>query len=102
VSEVIINGYQMPAHACSFSIIHNEHLDCYETVKDYVDGIADRAGGDMYDWESPESKQRCIDTGELWEMRWYPRNPITFSLIGAPTLDELLKFADKLARETAK
>ena len=79
----------LPAHACGLYLTHNRHRDYYETVEELlakVDHIDD-------EWASPEARQRAIDTGELWELQWYPRTPIGSHSIMAPTLEELLAFA---------
>jgi hypothetical protein len=79
----------LPKHNISLAIHHNEHKACYSTLADYLDGPGDPA------WESEEHKQRALDTGELWEMSWYPDTPVGFHCIAAPTLGELFTWAEK-------
>ncbi len=77
----------LPAHL-SLSIEHNEHKGVYETVEEWL------TGPNPPDFESPAARQACIDTNELWTMQWYPTTPNGFNIVGAPTLDDLLRYAN--------
>jgi hypothetical protein len=87
----------LPKHECSLSIEHNPNRDEYQTVEEWVTERhkreGDRTGICYFIWESPEHRQRAIDTNELWVMRWYPDTPIGFNEIAAPTLQDLIAFA---------
>ena len=83
---------KLPKHDCELIIRHNTNRNNYATVKEYVEDMESR---DLdFGFESPEHRQRAIDTNELWEMQWYPDTPIGFFLAAAPTLEELLSFVN--------
>ncbi|MGA3170344.1 MAG: hypothetical protein ABSE62_04965 [Chthoniobacteraceae bacterium] len=80
---------KFPAHKCGLFLSHNEHRDVYQTVTEFIgDGLA-------YSFRDETSMYQCIATGELWTLHWYPETPIGFHLIAAPTLEELLAFAEQ-------
>lgn len=83
---------ELPKYKISLSITHNEHKIYYETIEDYINQNPDCP----INFESEEIKQECIKTDSLWEMRWYPETPISFYMIGAPTLEGLLDYAKKV------
>jgi len=86
----------LPKHKCSLTIEHNANRDFYQTVEQNLDEIPE----DMHpDFESKESKERCIKENEIWTIQWYPRTPISFDYLAAPTLEELLKYAKKVEDE---
>lgn len=85
---------EFPTHAASMSLEHNHHKSGYQTVEEYLKSPANE---DLFDWESPEHKQRAIDTNEIWVLQWYPITPIGFNCVAAPTLGECLSFARKVA-----
>ena len=80
---------KFPTHKAGLHLTHNAHLDCYESVAKHLEQWPDRDGY----FESPEHRQRSIDTNELWELHWYPRTPISFIVVHAPTLAELMDYA---------
>lgn len=82
---------QLPSHACSLTLEHNEHKNSYQTVAEYLAHI----DGDLYDWPSNEEKQKAIDANELWTLQWYPRTPVSFIAVAAATLETLLEFANR-------
>jgi hypothetical protein len=49
---------KLPAHKAGLFISHNEHRNYYESIADYLG--RDYVG----DFESPESRARCIATDE--------------------------------------
>ena len=71
-----------------FSLMHNQHHVYYESVDDYI-----RDSLSCASFKDDDSKQRCINTDEVWELQWYPNSSIGFCSIAAPTLFELLQFA---------
>ena len=84
---------KFPPHKCSLTIRHNPHLDYYQTAKDYLD---DDAGGrpPRNACISPEEYEQCCETGEVWELQWYPNTPIGFHALIASTLDAVLDAAN--------
>ena len=82
-----------PNHKCELILRHNTNTGNYETVKELIIHTD-------YDWQSEEHKQRAVDTNEIWELQWYPETPIGFYLIAAPTLNELIEFAQGFKEES--
>lgn len=78
-----------PPHKCGLHLGHNEHRNYYQTVPQWLENY-----GEHFDWASDEARQRAIDTGEVWTLQWYPETPIGFQAVAAPTLEELLAFAN--------
>ena len=56
----------LPAHKGSFSLTHNPHKDCYETVVRY----AEHAEWDDSDWVSVNEKRLAILNDDFWEAHW--------------------------------
>lgn len=79
-----------PAHQASMHLEHNPQTGNYESVEQYLLGC-----DNMYRFASPEARQRCIDTGELWTLQWYPQTPVGFIAVAAPTFAELMAFANE-------
>jgi len=83
-----------PPHKAGLYLTHNEHLDYYETAEIWITAREKR--GDMADWSSPDARQRCIDSNEVWVLHWYPTSPVGFEHIAGPTLEEVLEAARRL------
>lgn len=80
---------RLPDHACSLTLEHNPNRDFYQTVAEHIaDGRCDHAV-----FKDEDAKRRCIEANELWTLQWYPRTPIGFIAVAAPTLAELLELA---------
>lgn len=77
-----------PKHKCGLHLTHNQHLDYYQSVEEYLKD--ERTGG----WKDEESKLRAIATNELWELQWSPDTPAGSHKLYSPTLEELLEFAN--------
>ena len=75
---------------------HNPHLNVYDTVKQTLEDY------DPYGWKSDESRQRAIDTNEIWTLQWFQDTPIGSYSIAAPTLEELLEIADRVGDEHSR
>lgn len=80
---------ELPKHKASLTICHNDHKDVYETPEQW---IVDH--DDWCEWKNDEDKQRAIDTDSIWTIQWYPETPIGFITVAAPTLPELLEWAN--------
>jgi len=83
---------QFPEHKASLHLTHNEHKSVYQTVEQ---SLNDRK--DWYEdvnWATETSRQKCIETNELWELQWYPRTPIGSITVCGATLEEVLEFAN--------
>jgi len=81
---------RFPKHDISLSLTHNEYKGYYETIEHAV--------GSTYckdDWISHEQFQKSIDTGEVWELIWYPDTPIGSYRCIAADLDVLMEYVNK-------
>ena len=84
----------LPSHKAGLYIIHNEHKDVYETVKQYIEGSHPAYNPD--DFVSPEDMQKCIDTDDCWTIQWYPETPIGFHKVCGSSLEIVLTEAMKI------
>ena len=81
---------KLPEYKVTMTICHNDHKSVYETAERWLLDM-----GDWGDWESDEAKQRAIAADSIWSIQWYPETPVGFIALFAPTLEELLEFAQK-------
>lgn len=82
----------LPSHPYGLTLSHNDHKADYLTAADVVaewDGFCWAPT-----WPSEEAKQQAVDTDEIWTLQWYPHTPVGQLYIAAPTLEELLTFAE--------
>lgn len=80
----------LPPHTCGLQLEHNPHRNLYQTVEEWL-----KCEHEIYDWRDDESRVRAIATGEIWTLLWYPITPVSFHALAAPTLDELLEWANE-------
>lgn len=78
----------LPKHKASLTICHNDHKDIYESAEQWI------VNNEWCDWKNDEDKQRAIATDSIWTIQWYPDTPVGFIAIAAPTLAELLEWAN--------
>ena len=78
-----------PKYKVSIFMQHNAHKNYYQSASDWIDEYSD-----WCDWESDEAKQQAIETDSIWTLQWYPDTPIGFFAVAAPTLEDLLRFAN--------
>jgi hypothetical protein len=90
---------KLPTHECGLYLEHNAHRDYYQSAADWFEEQSHREC--TYDWPNDEAKQRAVATNEIWTLQWYPRTPIGCHMIAAPTLEELLSFAERIEHEDA-
>ena len=83
----------LPKHKCGLYLDHNPQEACYETVDEWIGREPD------YDWETDAAKKLAIATNSVWTLQWYPDTPIGFFNIASPTLEGLLKYANKIQQE---
>lgn len=88
---------KFPPHKASLYLQHNDHLSSYQTVETWL--ADERNIAEEPSWESPAHRQRAIDTNEIWVLQWYPDTPIGFHRVAAPTLEELLAFANQASED---
>jgi hypothetical protein len=79
-----------PEHKCGLYLSHNPHRDVYEGPKEHY--CAEFS-------ISPEDWQKCIDTGDVWELRWYPDTPIGFYLVIGSSLELVMAEALRIEAE---
>jgi len=83
---------KFPKHDCGLYLTHNEHKDNYESAEEWIScGELGRAAL----FESEEHAQRAIETGEVWQLQWYPDTPVGCWRAAAPTLQELLDYVNR-------
>lgn len=84
----MVEGLKFPKHEGAMFIQHNEHLNYYQPVAEYIEEE------DLTkSFRNPEELAKSVNTGELWVMQWYPDTPVGFIKIAAPTWEGLLEFA---------
>lgn len=81
----VIRGV-IPSHM-SCEITHNEHKNYYRSLKEHLENLWNGERPSL-DELTNEEYQRCIDTDQFWEIRWYPSTPISFFVVYAPTIEE--------------
>lgn len=90
-----LGGCELPMHLCGLYLEHNTHKNVYQTAKDWLEEQSETHEEEFYEWKSEEQKQRALDTNEVWTLQWYPSTPIGFLAVAAPTLKELLAWANE-------
>lgn len=84
-----MNALQFPRHACGLFLTHNEHLDYYETVEQWLLGGME----EHWSFKDADARARAVASNECWTLQWYPNTPIGFYAVAAPTLEEVLELA---------
>jgi hypothetical protein len=87
-----MNDGDLPPHAAGLTLEHDPHLTVYLTVAQW---LAEFREGEP-DFSDADARQRAIDTNSVWVLQWYPRTPVGFNWIAAPTLAEVLAFARRM------
>ena len=82
---------KLPEHKCGLFLQHNEHRDYYQSAAEWLEE------NDRFIWKDEASKKMAIETDSVWALQWYPDTPIGFYAVAAPTLEELLEFANSAA-----
>ena len=79
---------EWPKHACELIVTHNGHTTYYQSVGDYIAEMR------MDDEDiAPDERKKCIDSGEIWELQWYPNTPVGFNRVAASTFEKALEAA---------
>lgn len=78
----------LPEHKCGMYLKHNEHLDCYESLEEWM-SYMDIVEGEL----SEEDRAICIATNECWMLQWYPDNPVASFTVYGPTLERVIELA---------
>lgn len=85
---------QFPVHSGALFLEHNAHKNSYQSIIEWIEDDKEN-GQEFYAWKNEEQKQRAIDANEVWTLQWYPETPVGFHAVAAPTLEELLEFANE-------
>ena len=88
--------HQIPPNI-SFELSRNEHAVYYETV-DQACASGDFATYRHSAWKNKDAMDRALVTCEVWRLVWYPLTPVCFFDAVAPSLPELLAWANELAQ----
>lgn len=86
----------LPRHKGSLHLTHNEHKANYETVKEFLDHK--KAMDLAYEFTAPDGEKLAIATDEIWELQWYPDNPVGFDLVFAHTFASLVEWLAQAPR----
>lgn len=74
----------------SWSIEFNDHKSVYETASQVLARFDEHSDvGPFFGFESPEMKQKCIDTNTIYSLQWYNLTPVGFVTYAAPSLQDL-------------
>lgn len=91
---------EWPKHECGMCLDHNDYKNYYESIETAVSEIEERevgAGTKLKDvWYSAAERQKILDTGELWELQWYPDTPVGFYVVRASSFETLIKYAKEV------
>jgi len=74
---------------CSVTIEVNNHKDCYQSVKEYIEE-KDSYIDDFINDIGLEVYQKMIDTDSIIEIQAYPNTPISFYVVCHYDLDSAL------------
>ena len=84
LEDVVKNFFQV-------NITYNEHKAYYQNIEEFAlennEGFANVTSNDL---NASGYRQRCIDTNTIWIAHVYPRTPVGFFRLCAPTFDELV------------
>ncbi|MGI9451959.1 MAG: hypothetical protein ACR2QH_15155 [Geminicoccaceae bacterium] len=81
----------------SLSIEHNSHANNYQTAKEWLDDLEDSLDW-RADWVSEEERTKALQTGEIWELQWYPDTPVGFYHLLASSFEALMATANEPGR----
>lgn len=81
-----------PKHESGLYLEHNPHKDNYLDALDYLHELDP-------DFVVGNAKARCVESDEIWTLQWYPRTPVGFNLVAAPTFEEVLYSALEIEKE---
>lgn len=72
------------------SIHFNEHAAIYESVAAWIEDEESDGHGPIFDWISPEERQKAIETDSVWYCQWYPHTPVGFCCLAAASFQTLM------------
>lgn len=93
-----LNDIEFPENY-SLYIRHNHHKQSYEKIEEYLNDHSTDADPIRNELTEEEYK-RCLSNDEIWEIQLYPRSPVSFYLVCAPSFLECVKkIHEKVERE---
>jgi hypothetical protein len=60
----------LPPHKCSLTLCHNNHRDYHEPLEVWFED------NERFQFRDAESRQRAIQSDDIWTLPWYPETPI--------------------------
>ncbi len=88
-----MNTNDLPKHDAGLFLQHNEHKNYYEKPGAWLAGLLNQPT-----FQSEAARAVAIETDSIWTLQWYPRTPVGFNYIAAPTLEELLAWAKEIEK----
>lgn len=82
---------KLPEHSYELVLTHNEHKDRHITIHEIFEIYKSCDRRDMVD---KTAKKRCMETDEVWELKWYPKTLSGYYMLIGPTLEEVLVAAN--------
>jgi hypothetical protein len=83
----------LPPHKGELTLEHNDHLGLYSTAGDQIEWNAKEGWPHIF--TSDADRQVCIDTNEIWELRWNPEIANPGNKLSASSLEILLDSLNK-------
>ena len=76
-----------------WSINMNDHRSVYQTAEQVIGEYENHEDfGPTLDFQTPELRQRAIDTNTIYYLQWYRQTPVAFYSYAAPTLEDLARW----------
>ncbi len=82
----------LPKHDCSLTLEHNPQKAFYQTVALYVENIAGPSP-----FVSAEEEAAALQSGELWDLQWYPDTPVGSCRLLASSLEAIFSYLESKA-----
>ncbi len=81
---------------------NDEHAINYATAQEWHDKWHGYSGDsdDVISWPTDEERLKAIRENSVWTIQWYPRTPVGFCCVGAPTFEAAARYAIELSSET--
>jgi hypothetical protein len=69
----------------------NQYKDYYQSIEEAIAEARERDAGDISD----DMEYRMIQTGQFWELQFYPNTPVGFYVVYGTSFEEVLKEAEE-------
>jgi hypothetical protein len=83
-----------PRHL-TLTLSHNDHKSNYMSVALHCECLQVSAA----DWVSEGQQRKAYETGEIWDLQWYPDTPVGFCRKLAADIDVLMEWAERYAMD---